>query len=405
MKSPYQSRFMKKYDSRGLGHHILLPLLAIIAVGGIGAYLTSAIWAASSVSSGNTVYQTPGPSGSLLNGTIVSLTSDGRNPTAKKAQESETIHESSWGNKWILETKGSREKGFRYFALSADLKTTISYGVLSSSADIDCKTPGAKTYYRSARFMQDAADPSTPPRVVVLQSQVECDGGKRLNSRIYSVGPKGADRKELYYDSADGPIYYLNSYRPIGSNGNILFHKAQVGASVKSYILTSSGSVISTPDNSTAHALSRDGGRVVLSVIRPEGSSYELMDVATRERVRTKLMQNEGNITNHLVDVTKDAKMWLLVKTQKLSDDRYAQGIFVYDVTKDSRVALDSGLSDRAAGSFQNAYFSASGNFVGYTKYDQKYKSFSVRRIKIDGSQRLITKDLPYETPFVVMRW
>ena len=46
----------QKHNSRGFSHHFILPVIAILAVGGIGAYLTFASKAATGVTSGRMAY-------------------------------------------------------------------------------------------------------------------------------------------------------------------------------------------------------------------------------------------------------------------------------------------------------------------------------------------------------------
>lgn len=113
MKLLTYKSYRRSLQMEGFSHHLLLPVLAVLAVAGIGAYLTFASKAATpGITSGRMAYSTSigGISQSA------SIESDGR---SELKLSDKLIIDSSWDNNWIL-VKGTSPG--TYDVYSSDLK-------------------------------------------------------------------------------------------------------------------------------------------------------------------------------------------------------------------------------------------------------------------------------------------
>lgn len=378
----------------GFSHHVLLPVLAIVAVGSIGAYLTFSSRAATNVHSGNMVYEYSNKEKSRFLG---SMTSDGRN---NQTVEGGGIYlkESFIGNKWAMTDQYNQtDKKFYAVARSSDLKSTVSYNTVANTfftSDCSSGASGAKYRFAESHPIPNYSSLDKPGKIVVHQTQRLCKSTDTIyNNRFLTVDPEGKNLKELYYDGRDGAKYTVLG---VGSNGNIALEVTK-NDDTKYYILSSNGSMKERSEQ--IKALSRDGKKIVSFESDParKREQFVLTDIATGKKTRSTNGTSMNGYWNYVSDVSYDGKLIVFAKRQAIDGPKYVWTLSVYDMRKDQETRLDSATkSEDFDLCFSRVSLSTSEVYVGYVKLDSKYETYSIRRSRVDGTQRIVSKEFKY---------
>lgn len=378
----------KHLNHKGFSHHILLPLLAILVVGGIGAYLTFTSKAATGVVSGRMAFNASYDSG----GTRVSyggtIESDGRSEKKLPGDGPRVIDISQSGN-WVL----SFNDDGTLIAYSGDLTRQKTYPIKQTNI-LYCDGT-TKKYSMQTRFLGNGSA-TTPPEIVSIFQQHRCSDDAVLNNRFIVASTDGT-QKTIYYDGSDEVSYGIEF---VGSNRVLLVSKyVKSTSNYGIYSLTYYGTLRDLHRDSVASlALTQDGSKY----IAPNSSNtlYDIYDYTGRRLGTTNLKDtsyagDDSGWYTQIRDVNNGATK-VLIRQLSVSD-HHSQRLVVYDVATKKKTILDSGIAvSDIWGVFDNATFSSSGNLVGYTKKDAKYSSSSIRRINLDGSGQIVTKSIPF---------
>jgi len=95
-------------------------------------------------------------------------------------------------------------------------------------------------------------------------------------------------------------------------------------------------------------------------------------------------------------DMTKLA----IVKEDTVKQTEY---LYIYGTVTKKRTAIDSGVKQPYGNGgmdvflFSNLKFSSSGGFLSYTKRDNKYRTYSIRRVNVNSRELIVTKSFPYQ--------
>lgn len=392
---------------KGFSHHFILPVLAIMAVGSIGAYLTFGSKAATpSITSGKMAY-TISYADDNQPTYRASITSDGRNETPLiDTNSSKVILDRSWGNQWFLVSEVADGKLY-YYAYTSDFKNRVAYSGIETP--LACSGEPTK-YGNKVAFVQSAAT-TRPPRLAVIRVQYDCNAHDSLNTRIFTVEADGTNKKELLYDSRDGVSYNLGigsvalNNGALTADGSMLLDRdiptGDNTSKREPLFLSNTGTLVSLAGKHCNYGvITRTTNRIICSgdLTSPY---YTVRDTNGKLLSTTTVKSESGSdYVNEVMAVNNTGTKILFRHWPYSSASTHNEQLFVYDIATKRTTTLDSGEQTRKdnyyKSVFEYAYFSASDSFIGYTKNDYKYKSLSIRRIRVDGTSRLTTKSFTY---------
>ncbi|MGB4967389.1 MAG: hypothetical protein WBO35_04270 [Candidatus Saccharimonadales bacterium] len=387
MKLLTYKSYRRSLQMEGFSHHLLLPVLAVLAVAGIGGYLTFASKAATpGITSGRMAYSTS------VNGISQSATieSDGR---SELKLSDKLIIGSSWDNNWIL-VKGTSPG--TYDVYSSDLKKTFTYNTTWNNSKTCADGASFYSLYNIPSLAVSSSSTTTPPQLIYTLTTFPCSNPQNfshsLNTRLLGVSP-GSTPRSLFYDGADDVVYKLLFN---GAKSILLTKYPSIGGSSSYYYVTSDGIAHSLPSGITPLALTRDGTKYVGAAT--PGGAIDIYSYTGTKIASTGLKMSDATWANNVLAIANDASM-LLVNQSRIPLSG-AQRLAIYKVSSKQIIPIDSGIGIPQGSGFQSVFssvtFSPSDGLVGYVKNDNKYKSLTIRRNNTVGTQMLVTKTLTF---------
>lgn len=323
-------------NQKGFSHHFILPLLAFVAVGAIGAYVISKSNAATAGPS-DVIYQTY----DHTTGNAYYRYSTATGQSKKYELGSEQIKDVSVDQKWVLVQNSDAEVA----AVSASGQR-ISYGSFGKDPSGACSA-STSTLWTSA-FSKTSA--SSAPDVYIVTVDIPCTNGSynysysgSTASRLYRVDLKGTKKLLL---SVNATRRYGNGFfiASAGRNGNVLIQDSIGG--MRYYVVSSAGKKLLATSRESASKwvgsvfMSEDGKKIVYN----KGYSYpQKIYVADANGKNAKKLYSVSNDSRELVGISPTGSYIVyqkyLVRTSKTTQIQ----LYSFNVKTKKSVSLGKG--------------------------------------------------------------
>lgn len=374
----------KQYkNQQGFSHHFILPLLAFVAVGAIGAYVISKSNAATAGPS-DVVYSTEILAGGQKNYRYVAATS-----SSSEYPDTDTILDVSKDQKWLLLQKWQRDgdnAGQYAIVATSTSGENVTYGYMVG--DASCNDSGFSV--EKPRFSKQSS--TSAPVIYYVGVSLPCSDGSydtnKATLKLYSMGVDGANKKELSKAIAnDGSDAIVSE---TATNGYVHFY-----AKGRHYIVTSAGKTIfNVSYNTYSNVILSENGK---KIAYEKYSSGDKMYLANSDGKKAKKLMSYSDL-RILTGISPSGSYILYQKD--LSKDGTKTGLYSYNTSTKKTKMLDSGYGakDTYPGAIDQEQWLPGSNTLVYTKRDVKAKTSQLIRVGASGTSKKTLVTLDYNT-------
>jgi hypothetical protein len=377
---------MKNYhkNQRGFSHHFILPLLAFVAVGAIGAYVIAKSNAAT-IMSKDIVYSVfPKDGGNDEDFKFYHYTPTG---TTEYPANVTNVIDSSVDRKWMLGyTTGNQLVAY------SNGGQTISYNYSTDTlfGGNDCSSDGF--YVRGAAFMKTIG--TTAPSIYFIGVSIPCENGVYANKvtfGLYTSDVNGSMKKIFSqsgsYESGRGGYGRIES---VATNGNILVIFTNSKDDFDQYVMSQAGKIIYKVPSTIS------GGEIYLSdngkKIAYEKSS-NIYAANSDGKKSKKVMSTSGN-EKFLSGISPTGSY---IVYQKLSSkDKYS--LYSYKISSKKSQLLDSGSWDTSIkqNPIWEMHWLPGQDTIYYRKQAAETKKVEIKQVSVIGKGKKTIFSSPF---------
>lgn len=373
-------------NQRGFSHHFILPLLAFIAVGAIGAYViaksnaatagpSDVVYSAQLQAGGDTYYRYSSSAGS----------------STEYPSDTGQILDVSRDQKWILtkqwQNDGDHIGEYAIVGISSDGQKAV-YGYTVGSAS--CTTDGFDI--DDAHFSKVAT--TGAPTIYYAGVSLTCVNGTfdttHTSLKLYSMGANGAGKKELSAAIADSDTNV--AVTETATNGYVHFY-----AKGRHYIITPAGKTIFNVSASSYSnvTLSENGKRIAYQRYTGTDRVY----VANSDGKKAKKIMSYSD--NRMLTGISPTGTYVLYQ-KNLSKDGTKTGLYSYNVSTKKTKTIDSGYGEKDTypGALDQEHWLPGSNTFVYTKRDVKAKTMQLVQVTASNSSKKVLVTSDYNTVY-----
>ncbi len=387
---------MKKYRKNqwGFSHHFILPVLAFVAVGAIGAYVIAQSSAATAGPS-DVVYSTHLKAG----GEKYYRYSSSAATSTEYSSDTKDIVDVSKDQKWVLIEKwqGSGEHtGTNEYVALSNSGEKISYGYFAPyySYEYDgdsCSV--AATVTRNALFSKVST--TAAPKLYYVEGNVPCESGKynnkKITHKVYSIDANGANKKAISatLSSDINNTVLLDT----ATNGN---YRAYIKD--RDYILSAAGKILFKSKDAHLRTvyLSENGKKITYT----EEALYPAkVYVADANGKKAKKVMSYTSQNSKMITGISPTGAYLTYQ-KSLSKDGKKSGLYAFKVSNKKSYTIDSGYNWQSGipGALTQERWLPGSNTLVYSKVDAKAKTVQIIQVGATGSGKKVLAAPSYDT-------
>jgi len=378
-------------NQRGFSHHFILPLLAFVAVGAIGAYVITKSNAA-----------TAGPSDVFYKlesrdtkATLYRYSAANGQSVAYPSEVTDIIDVSQDQN-WILQQNNDYTVVARStnggLASYGNLKKYMSYQYDNTS----CTSNAVVT--KSFVFSRTNAT-SSMPKLYYIEGVVPCVNGKYNSStktpylKLYSVEANGINKKLIIsFKSYSSSFNFAGQIMTTATNGNILAW-VEDGSDYRSYVVSPAGKVLYKSAKNQLIQLSENGKKIAYDKQSGQKSYVYIADV-NGKNVK-KLLSTSSSVQVRSVSPTGA----YVAYEKRLSSDGAKVGLYTIKASNKKSVSLLTAYGNPNSSSpIRDVQWLPGSNTLVYLKRDVQAKTAQIAQVSATGSAKKVLVTPPYDT-------
>ena len=379
-------------NQRGFSHHFILPLLAFIAVGAIGAYVITKSNAATAGPS-DVVYSVMPTSGS--SGYKYYRYSSATGTTTEYPSDIKDILDVSRDQKWVLQRDNTNK-----IVARSTTGQQVSYGDLEyylDSAYDGTSCSSALTARRDFLFSRASSAGSSAPKIYYREGAIACVNGKYSSSQkspymtIYSVEANGANKTAVYaiknYVSYFG---FAATLRDVADNGNLTIYAEDGSTASRYYVVSPAGKLLFKGPKNEIVYISESGKKITYAI----GNQVYVADANGKKAKKVMYYSDVRSVIGISPTGT------YLIYEKFLSKDGKSRGLYAYKVSNKKSYKIDTAYSSEnsTAAGITNEHWLPGSNTLVYVKRDSKAKTAQIVRASVTGKSKKVLVSLPYDT-------
>ena len=378
-------------NQRGFSHHFILPLLAFIAVGAIGAYVISKSNAATAGPSD--VFYTLESQGTRK--TLYRYSASSGQSVAYPSEVTDII-DVSQDQRWILQ----QNNDYTVVARSTTGETT-SYGSLKKYmsyqyANTNCTSDAVVT--KSFAFSRTNAA-SSMPKLYYIEGAVPCVNGKYNSDvktpylRLYSVEANGVNKKLVAsFKSYSSSFNLAGQIMATTTNGNVLAW-IEDGSDYRSYVVSPAGKILYRSAKNQIIQLSENGKKIAYDKQSAQKSYIYTADANGKNA--KKLLSTSSVVQARSISPTGT----YVAYEKRLSSDGAKVGLYTVKASTKKSVSLLTAYGNPNSSSpIRDVQWLPGSNTLVYLTRDVKTKTAQIAQTSATGSAKKALVTPSYDT-------
>lgn len=385
-------------NQRGFSHHFILPVLAFIAVGAVGAYVIAKSNAATAGPS-DVIYGINPESGREKYYRYSSSTGQ----STEYSEDVVDILDTSQNQQWTLQQGNDSDRN-SVFALSTagervsygDLKYYYSYQYADKSCDADAIV--TKNFF----FSKANANSTSAPKLFYIEGAVPCENGKLNTNKkapymvLYSVAPGGGNKTAIYtFKNFKSSFNFGAQIIAVATNDTIqIYGENGSEKDLRMYIISSKGKLLfKGPKNELIFYLSENGKKITYTRTNTSTKKVYVADANGKKAKKVMSYKDTRMVTGISPTGT------YIIYTKNLSKDGKKAGLYSLKVSNKKSYAIDNAYdSQYGPDAMRSTAWLPGSNTLVYVKQDAKAKTAQIIQTSATGSGKKVLVSAPYST-------